>query len=163
MTEEKENTVSVRIFQRTQDALLGEQLRVKRTGRPKPSIAALIQAAWDTYSISSTTTKGNSERVPPSETGTKVGLAKTRESPRMESPRPFYSRLSELLGSVPDEKPLHAVEDYLLVVAENAIAPLLPGVKTDGQRAPNKQKDFRRIKDLRDNPEDVEDLSGKSA
>src|SRR5687767_3742201 len=49
MPDSRENTVSVRIYESTQDELLDEQRRVKKATGDKPSIADLIARNWEAY------------------------------------------------------------------------------------------------------------------
>lgn len=49
MPDSRENTVSIRILERTREALDDEQRRVKKAGGPKLSFAELIATAWEAY------------------------------------------------------------------------------------------------------------------
>lgn len=46
MTDTKENTVSVRIYEHTQEEMFAEQVRRKRAGLEKPTFAELIDELW---------------------------------------------------------------------------------------------------------------------
>ncbi len=157
MSESKPNRVSIKIPEG-----LHHEIDIASATRKLP-IYVLIEQAWRQFvssesAIPSGTKVGN---PPPTVHDPHVGLDFPRESTRMESPRPFITKLVAMLNSVPQES-VPVVEECLLQIVKLASGQLA-GVKTDEQGAPNRQRHFKKVNKLRDNAGDVEDVSGQSA
>lgn len=132
MPDSRENTVSVRIYESTQDELLDEQRRVKKTTGEKPSIADLVATTWEVYKgavTPNTTTETRSTSASESEENfsnplnvlTEITRTSDATVPPGELPK-WYDALSELTQVVRAMQAQLARMDLRIVTITSEVA-----------------------------------------